>query len=252
MPAMGRGRLRLDQMVRRLGGPRVLALPLLRILAILAGVAWVVLAPTTYREWRGAHAALVAFFLYSLAVIAALWYRPAAMLRLNVWVLAADLVFALLLVYVTGGAESTLFLALLLIAGVQSYYYGMVRGVAVAVASSLAYLVLVRSTIDGTSWADVTIRLLMLVGTAVGIGILGRVEEAERLEVATLTGQAQMREHFIRSVVESLSEGLVALDLEGRVVAWNQAMEDRHGLASTEVLGRVFLDMFPNYRREAV
>ena len=71
----------------------------------------------------------------------------------------------------------------------------------------------------------------MLVGTAVGVGILGRVEEAERLAVATLTGQAQMREQFIRSVVESLSEGLVALDLEGRVVAWNRAMEERHGLA---------------------
>ena len=252
MPAMGRGRLRLDQVVRRLGGPRVLALPLLRILAILAGVVWVVLAPTTYRQWGGVHTTLVAFFLYSVAVIAALWHRPAAMLRLNVWVLAADLLFALLLVHVTGGAESTLFLALLLIAGVQSYYYGMARGVAVALASGLAYLVLVRSTIDGPSWADIAIRLLMLVGTAVGIGILGRVEEAERLEVATLTGQAQMREQFIRSVVESLSEGIVALDLEGRVVAWNQAMEERHGLASAEVLGRVFLDMFPNYRREAV
>src|SRR5262245_6998942 len=252
MPAMGRGRLRLDEVIRRLGGPRVLALPLLRILAILAGVVWVVLAPTPYRQWDAVHAALVAFFLYSVAVIAALWHRPAAMLRLNVWVLAADLMFALLLVHFTGGAESTLFLALLLIAGVQSYYYGMARGVAVALASGLAYLVLVGSTIDGTSWADIAIRVLMLVGTAVGIGILGRVEEAERLEVVTLTGQAQMREQFIRSVVESLSEGVVALDLEGRVVAWNQAMEERHGLASAEVLGRVFLDMFPNYRREAV
>jgi PAS domain S-box-containing protein len=251
MPAMPRGRILLDQVARRLGGTRVLALPLLRILAILAGVVWVALAPTAW-EWGGVHGALLGFFLYSVAVIAALWHRPGVMLRLNVWVLGADVVFALLLIHFTGGAESTLFLALLLIAGLQSYYYGMTRGVAVALASGVAYLVLVWPTIDEGEWANVAIRLVMLVGTAIGVGILAQMEEAERLAVTTLTGQAQIREQFIQSVVESLSEGLVALDLEGCVVAWNRAMEERHGLASGEVLGRVFLDIFPNYRRETV
>jgi hypothetical protein len=102
---------------------------------ILAGVVWVALAPTSYRRWGGVHGALLGFFLYSVAVIVALWYRPGAMLRLNVWVLGADVVFALFLIHFTGGAESTFFLALLLIAGLQSYYYGMTRGVAVALAS---------------------------------------------------------------------------------------------------------------------
>ena len=252
MPAMLRGRLRLDQVARRLGGTRVLALPLLRILAMMAGVAWVILAPTAYRQWGGVHGALLGFFLYSVAVIVALWYRPGVMLRLNVWVLGADVVFALLLIRFTGGAQSTFFLALLLIAGLQSYYYGMTRGVAVALASGAAYLAVGWPTIGEGEWANVAIRLVMLVGTAAGVGILAQVEEAEHLAVTTLTGQAQIREQFIRSVIESLSEGLVALDLEGRVVAWNRAMEDRHGLASSEVLGRVFLDIFPNYRREMV
>jgi PAS domain S-box-containing protein len=252
MPGMLRGRIRLDQVARRLGGTRVLALPLLRILAILAGVVWVALAPTAYRQWGGVHGALLGFFLYSVAVIAALWYRPGVMLRLNVWVLGADVVFALLLVRFTGGADSTFFLALLLIAGLQSYYYGMTRGVAVALASGVAYLAVGWPTIGEGEWANVAIRLVMLVGTAIGVGILAQVEEAERLAVTTLTGQAQIREQFIRSVVESLSEGLVALDLEGRVVAWNRTMEERHGLASGEVLGRIFLDIFPNYRREMV
>jgi PAS domain S-box-containing protein len=252
MAAMARGQIWLGQVARRLGGTRVLALPLLRILAMLAGVVWVALAPAAYRQWGGVHGALLGFFLYSVAVIAALWHRPGVMLRLNVWVLGADVVFALLLIHFTGGAESTLFLALLLIAGLQSYYYGMTRGVAVALASGVAYLVLVWPTIDEGEWANVAIRLVMLVGTAIGVGILAQMEEADRLAVTTLTGQAQIREQFIQSVVESLSEGLVALDLEGCVVAWNRAMEERHGLASGEVLGRVFLDIFPNYRRETV
>ena len=249
---MARGQIRLGQVARRLGGTRVLALPLLRILAILAGIVWVALAPTSYRRWGGVHGTLLGFFLYSVAVIVALWYRPGAMLRLNVWVLGADVVFALFLIHFTGSAGSTFFLALLLIAGLQSYYYGMTRGVAVALASGAAYLAVGWPTIGEGEWADVAIRLVMLVGTAIGVGILAKVEEVEHLAVTTLTGQAQVREHFIRSVVESLSEGLVALDLEGRVVAWNHAMEERHGLASAEVVGQIFLDIFPNYRRENV
>ena len=79
MPAMLRGRIRLDQVARRLGGTRVLALPLLRILAILAGLAWVALAPTAYRQWGGVHGALLGFFLQR--AVSALGYRPGVMLR---------------------------------------------------------------------------------------------------------------------------------------------------------------------------
>jgi PAS domain S-box-containing protein len=245
-------RARLEQVARRLGGRRVLALPLLRLLALLAGAVWVALAPAAYRGSAAVHATLLGFLVYSAAVIAALWHRPGAMLRLNVYVLGADLVFALLLIRVTGGADSTLYLALLLIAGLQSSYYGMTRGVAVALASAAAYLAVVWPTIGATDWASIAIRLVMLVGTAVGVGILAQVEDAERLAVATLTSEAQSREQFIRSVVESLSEGVVALDLEGRVVAWNRAMEELYEVAGSEVIGRGFLDCFPSYRREGL
>src|ERR1700693_4153789 len=91
--AMARWQIGLGQVARRLGGTRVLALPLLRILAILAGVVWVALAPNAYRQWGGVHGTLLAFFLYSVAVIVALWYRPGVMLRLNVWILGADVLF---------------------------------------------------------------------------------------------------------------------------------------------------------------
>ena len=231
----------MERVARRFGGPRVLALPLLRLLAVVAGLVWVPLAPEAHHGWAAVHTILLGFLLYSAALIAALWHRPGTMLRLNPWVLAVDLVFALLLIRVTGGAQSTLFLALLLIAGVQSYYYGMARGVAVASASAIAYLLVVWPTIGAQEWANIAIRFLMLIGTAVGVGILAQVEESERLAVHALTTAAQTREQFIASVVESLSEGLVALDLDGRIVTCNRAMEDRYGLAPREVLGRSVL-----------
>ena len=236
----------MERIARRFGGPRVLALPLLRLLAIVAGLVWVLLAPEAHHGWAAVHTILLGFVLYSAALVVALWRRPGSMLRLNAWVLAVDLVFALLLIRVTGGAQSTLFLALLLIAGVQSYYYGMARGVAAASASALAYLVVVWPTIGAEEWANIAVRFLMLIGTAVGVGILAQVEESERLAVGELTTAAQTREQFIASVVESLSEGLVALDLEGRVVTCNRALEERYGLAPRELLGRSVFEGLPN------
>ncbi len=242
----------LEWLARRVGGTRTLALPLLRTLAVLAGVVWVLLAPAGYRGWSPVHTALLAFALYSGALMAALWRWPGRVLGLNIYVAVMDLGFALLMIRVTGGAQSTLFLALLLIAGLQSYYYGLVRGVAVAAVSAGAYTAVVWPTIDSIEWANMAIRLVMLVGTAVALGVLAQVEEAERLAVATLTGEAQSREQFIRNVVESLSEGVVALDLEGRIVTWNRAMEALYEIPGDDVMGRRFLDCFPNYRSEAL
>jgi len=209
---MPRVRLFIDKVARRLGGPRVLALPLLRWLAVMAGLVWILLAPPEYSGWHAVHSAMLAFLLYSVAITGALWRWPGRMLRLSMLVLATDLAFALLLIRLTGGAPSTLFLALLLIAGLQSYYYGMLRGVAVAAVAAAAYVAVVWPTISGAEWSNIAVRLAVLLGTAVGVGILGQIEDRERLEVAALTAAAQERERFIQSVVESLREGVVMLD----------------------------------------
>jgi PAS domain S-box-containing protein len=249
---MSRARLRLEQFARRLGGTRVLALPLLRALAVVAGFVWVLLAPRESPGWGSAQAVLLGFLLYSVVLMAALWRWPGPVLRQNFYVLMADLAFALALIRFTGGTRSTLFLALLLIAGLQSYYYGLGRGLPVALGATVAYLIVVWPSVDQAEVANVVIRLVMLVGTALGVGILARVEEAERLAVVDLTADAQSREQFIRNVVESLSEGLVVLDLEGRVITWNQAMQERYGVAADEVCGQTFLASFPNYSREGL
>jgi PAS domain S-box-containing protein len=241
----------LERAAWRIGGPRVLALPFLRALAVLAGFMWVLLAPVGY-GWQPVRSVLLAFFLYSAALMAALWRWPGKTLRLNLVVVTVDLVFALLLIHFTGGTRSVLFLALLLIAGVQAYYWGLTRGVRVALIAAGAYLAVVWPTIDQTEWANTVIRLVVLIGTAIGVGVLAQLEESERLAVATLTGDMQVREQFIQSVIESLGEGLVTLDLEGRVTGWNRAIVERYGIAAAEVIGRRFLDCSPNYAQEGL
>ena len=102
----------LDRLATHVGGARVLALPLLRTLAVLAAVTWILLAPAPYQRSGLLLGTVIAFVLYSSGVELALWLRPAATLRLNVGILLVDQAVALLLIHLTGGAASALYLAL--------------------------------------------------------------------------------------------------------------------------------------------
>ena len=196
----------IDRLARRVGGSRVLALPLLRTLALLVAVAWVALAPVEQRS-PALVLTVVSFLVYSAAVEAALWWRPAATLRLNFCVLVIDSLFALTMIHLTGGARSALYLALPLIAALQSYYYGITRGVAVAVVSAAAYLVVIWPTVQGVDVPNAAIRVVVLLGAAISVGILADLELRERAHVTSLTAEATDRERYIRSVVEGLREG---------------------------------------------
>jgi PAS domain S-box-containing protein len=70
--------------------------------------------------------------------------------------------------------------------------------------------------------------------------------------VSTLTATAVERERYIRSVVESLREGLIGLDPEGRITAWNATMERWSGIPGAEMTGRALLDVNPNFKHEVV
>jgi PAS domain S-box-containing protein len=242
----------LERAARRLGGTRVLALPVIRILVVVWGYMWILLAPAAYRGWDAVDGTMLAFLLYSLAVIGLLWFRPAAMLRHHGLILLGDLAFALTLIHLTDGARSGLWLALLLIAGLQSYYTGLARGLLVAVVSSVGYLAVIWPTSGEGDAANTAVRLAVLFGTALGGGLLADVEERERQEILELSGQAQEREQFIRNVVASLGEGLIALDREGKVTAWNQILESRYDVSAAEALGRSLFEINPALKHEAL
>lgn len=176
-----------------LGGPRVLALPLLRVLAIVLGVLWVLLTPAGDPRRGPVGITLVGFTVYSAVVIAALWARPASVVRRSSAVLLGDVAFALALIALSGGAGSTLFLALLVIAGLQAYYYGIRRGLATGVAVAMAYVVVCWPTLQGEV-ANVVVRLATLLGITAGVGILAEVEAGERRKVTALTASVNQAE----------------------------------------------------------
>jgi PAS domain S-box-containing protein len=241
----------LDRLARGFGGPRVLALPMMRTLAAALGLVWVVLTPRSTTGWQAAQLTVLGFIAYSAAVIVALWLRPRDTLRGNVLVLVVDLAFALTLIHVTGGAASWLFLALLVIAGLQSYYYGITRGLGVAAVSAAAYLAVVWPGLGGADLPSLVIRIAALLGTAIGLGVLSQLEDSEHRTVTRLTGEARAREHFIRNVVQRLREGVVALDANGRIVTWNAALERRYQLPAADAIGRDFFETLPSIGRES-
>jgi len=249
---MSQFRVVADRLADRIGGPRVLALLLLRALAMVAAVAWLLLAPLEYRGSGALAVALVLFLVYSLVVEAALWWRPAFTLRLSFYILLLDQGFALALIHLGGGARSDLYLALPVIAALQSYYYGTRRGLGVAVLSAAAYVAIVGPTIGGLDAANLVIRIIILFSAAVAAGVVAGVEERERRRVSTLTATARERDGYIRNVIESLREGVIGLDREGRITAWNPAMERWCGVSADDLAGRSLFDVNPNLEREAV
>jgi protein-histidine pros-kinase len=79
-----------------------------------------------------------------------------------------------------------------------------------------------------------------------------RLLARERREILALNLSLEVKERFIRSVVESLRDGIAVLDLERRVVGWNQALGVHSGIPLEEIRGRPFFDAFPNFRAEGL
>jgi PAS domain S-box-containing protein len=241
-----------DRLARRIGGPRILALLLLRALAMLAAVSWVALVPPEYRASGVLARVIVVFLAYSLAVEVALCSWPRATLRFNFYVLVIDQLFALALIHLGGSTRSDLYLALPLIAAVQSYYYGARRGLAVAAVSAAAYAAVVWPTLAGLDAANVVIRIVLIFSASVAAAVVAGVEQRERTRVSLLTTAAHQRDGYIRNVLESLREGVIGLDREGRITAWNPAMERWCGVTASELQGRGLFDVNPRLEHEAL
>lgn len=103
---------------------------------------------------------------------------------------------------------------------------------------------------------------LSFVGTDDGIFAMGFITDITERKVVEealarqakglkrLAEEAQVREAFIRNVVESIRDCIVVLNREGRITDWNRAMEERYGAPASEVRGLPILVVFPTLRAE--
>lgn len=112
-------------------------------------------------------------------------------------------------------------------------------------------------------WIDVTVSVSLLQdarGAQIGsIAVLRDITERKHTEealarqvqeISHLNQEIQRREGFIRNVVESLRDGVVVLDRDGCIVAWNRAMEGLCNLPARSAIGVLFTELFPDLKRE--
>ena len=83
--------------------------------------------------------------------------------------------------------------------------------------------------------------LLSAVGSHVATALEnGRLYRQLQLKASEL----QRLQEFNENIVESLDDGLVVEDLDGRVLRWNRALADFYGLSSTEAIGHKLEEVF--------
>jgi two-component system NtrC family sensor kinase len=83
--------------------------------------------------------------------------------------------------------------------------------------------------------------LQALAGQAATAFMNGRLYHSLREKADELQGLTRYNEN----ILESMDSGILVLDLDGRIVRWNRAMEALYGSARADVLGRTLDDVFP-------
>ncbi len=210
---------------RRLG-PTFLGFAFLRALITLGAFGWLLFAPLPSLERQAGLLLLLLFFVYSLLLYILLLQWP-GIKRWNLLVLGLDLGFAFFLVRWTGGIGSEFSLGFYLITALQAFHYGLVRGVGVALVSSLLYLGSVWPLLEASHWADYVLRTSFLWLIAISLGLLSEREWHKRQAMEELNRELKARgeqlerayqelkgaqEHLIRSeklaALGTLSAGL--------------------------------------------
>jgi PAS domain S-box-containing protein len=83
--------------------------------------------------------------------------------------------------------------------------------------------------------------LLAAVGSHVAVALEnGRLYRQLQLKA----GELQRLQEFNENIVESLDDGLVVEDLNGRVLRWNRALEQIYGISATEAIGHRLEEVF--------
>ena len=231
----------------------------LRVAVILGSYGWLLLEPLALSERRSIAVLLHAFTSYSLLLYVWFYRQPRRVMRLNLMVFVFDLTFALALIRITGGVASPFFLALYLIAALQAFYYGFWRGIGALSSSSALYLVTVWPSLQLTSLGPVSLRLGFMILIVVPLGILSQRERQRRRELedksarleAAYAQQRDLQEH-LENIMSSITNGIIAVDRQERVTAWNRVVEGRYGITSAEASGRPLVEALPALEQEGV
>ena len=223
------------------------AFAVLRIIILCGGVGWLIFSavpPATAQLvssiflYLAVYSTLIYLFLFMLPHVKGLIYGLALIL---------DLVFATLLVKVTGGFNSTFINGFYLITALYAFYYGLVPGTLLGAVAAVLYYLSSYGSHD-LHWTDFMVRIAFLFLLAVPLGMLSQKLKSDKDKIEHLNSDLQKYIDELREVQEKLIQ-VEKLSALGRLTA-DVAHEIRNPLTSIGGFARRLNNKLPEGSRE--
>lgn len=161
-----------------------IAFLLLRIAIFWGGIGWLFFSEIPEQTFRHVSVIFAFFAVYCLFIYLWLFLLPQKKKVIYSFALFFDLLYASLLVRVTGGFESSFFNGFYLITALYSFYFGLIPGAVIAAVSSGLYFVSCGYQFYALHWTDFIVRVAFLFLLAVPLGVLSQKlkEDKEKMQ----------------------------------------------------------------------
>ncbi|MFQ5917458.1 MAG: sensor histidine kinase [Candidatus Binatia bacterium] len=160
----------------------------LRLVTILVGVAWYLWVPHDPNTQSIFGRLLSGFVGYTLVLYTCIFWSPKKIKRFYLFALAVDLLFIFLVLWYVSQLQESFFIALYLLVGLHSFYFGPLIGLIAATVASCLYAYLYVYFDYPLPFPDFLLRtsFLFLVATTFGLIALKVREDRERIEKLNL------------------------------------------------------------------
>jgi signal transduction histidine kinase len=206
-----------------------IAFVVLRIIIFCGGIGWLLLSDISPKTFIRVTIIFLYFTIYSVLIYIWLVLSPQKKIRIYGFALFFDLLYASLLVRVTGGFNSSFFNGYYLITALYSFYYGLVPGAVIAAVATVSYFGSSYG-IHELHWTDFMVRIAFLFLVAVPLGMLSQKLKIDKIKIVNLNKDLEKSIDELRDVQEKLIQ-VEKLSAIGRLTA-DVAHEIRNPLTS--------------------
>lgn len=205
---------------------------LLRLTVFIGGFGWLYFSALPPAESSVVLDVFIFSLLYTFLIYILFFFRPREQQKRQIYFvgLIFDVIFISLLVYSTGGFNSSFFIGYYLLTLLHTFYFGMYYGIAVAFASSILYLFAGNMEFYTIRLSDYFLRISFLFLIALALGLLSRERQLDKERILALTCEIEKALYDLEKSQTKLveAEKLAAL---GRLTA-DVAHEIRNPLTS--------------------